>query len=742
MKHKIIPIFIIYIVSLLLFVCVCSQAPAEEKVSKPGVYSGYSTVLYDGDIRFSQYVTVRDGTKLAVDIYRPTLNGQLVETPLPVIWMHTPYNRRYYPASQTKHLSVDLYPGAARGLIKYGYVVAVVDQRGLYASYGTTYSLDGWDAYDITEWFAAQSWSNGKVGMWGCSATGGSQIAAANLMPPSLKAIFPMSNGFSPVRGVSLPPAVPPYPTAQDLPGDIPANDQYAVRVDEDGDGAMLAAAKEQHKYNYLVSQIFITPDGTELPRVQRLPVSLDQLEQSKVAMYNGVNWDDLLGLPLGTILRFSNLNNPSKLIIGPADHCIWCTQYSPKPYPKNFMIATEELRWFDYWLKGIKNGVNEEPPIYYFTQNAVQGVTDWRFSWRWPVPNAKAVKFYLREGSSGLGYGVNDGKLSTVAPNDANARDIYTTDYDIPLETPYVGAVTWITEPLQSTRGLTYTSEPFTADTELTGHPVVHLWVSSTATDGDFWVDIEDIDEMGSAKTIIPASGSPSTVIAAGQPLPAGLNAFRASNRTINAPTFNNLGLPYHRMASEDVKPLIPGVPALILFDLRPISYIVKAGHRIRVSITCVVGQATPRLSPAPVVTFYRNRILKSFISLPVIAPVEAHVKIEPEVINPKSKGVFTAFVTFPKSLDKEYVKDLKTESVTCNGVSPLSAKFHHGAWMFKFDRRAFSGLTQWHKAEILCEGQFGNKYSYGDMTFKGSDTVWIQKQKDIIDEEKVKGG
>jgi uncharacterized protein len=89
---------------LLMFIClgilpvagpIQTAAIADQLVSAPGEYSGYSPVLYDGDELFSQYVTVRDGTKLAVDIWRPTLNGELVTTPLPVVWMHTPYNRRY-----------------------------------------------------------------------------------------------------------------------------------------------------------------------------------------------------------------------------------------------------------------------------------------------------------------------------------------------------------------------------------------------------------------------------------------------------------------------------------------------------------------------------------------------------------------------------------------------------------------------------------------------------------------------
>lgn len=64
------------------------------KVSKPGVYSGYSEALYDGWKRFSEYVTMRDGVRIAVDYYRPTKNGITEENPLPVVWIFTPYDYR------------------------------------------------------------------------------------------------------------------------------------------------------------------------------------------------------------------------------------------------------------------------------------------------------------------------------------------------------------------------------------------------------------------------------------------------------------------------------------------------------------------------------------------------------------------------------------------------------------------------------------------------------------------------
>ena len=668
----------------------------EEKNSSPGIYSGYATALYDGYELTSRYVTVRDGTNLAMDIIRPTLNGKVTDTPYPVVWMHTPYNRRYF----RRDLTAQFYPGAALGLVKYGYVVAVVDMRGMFGSYGSTYEGDNWDGYDITEWLAKQPWCDGTVGMWGCSATGGSQIAAANLMPPSLKAIFPLSCGFSHKRGVSLPPKTPLSPSADDTPGDIPAADAFAVPVDGDTEGEMLKAVKEDHRFNYLGRK--------------RTPISLDQLEKSGIAMYNAANWIDIMPFPRDTFLRSFNLGNPSKILMGPGAHCLWCTEFSPKPFPLDFDILAEEHRFFDYWLKGIENGVMDEPPVYFFTYNT-PAPEAWRFAWQWPLPDVKPTKFYLGPGPSGEGYGVNDGILSTEMPPE-EGTDIYTTDYDIHTEnvTDDQG-LRWITQPLASKRGLTYITDPLAADLEVTGHPEVHLWISSTAKDGDFMVDVEDISPDGEAESIIKASGSPSFgIIAAGRPLPDGINGFRASNRATQKAPFNNFGLPWHTNLKADEQPLIPGQPAELAFDLRPVSYVFKAGHRIRMSITAVCGDATPKLSPAPVVTFHRNAIHGSYITLPVIEQVAVTVNVT------DNTSQMIASITFPATLDHHYIQDINTGSIICNGVSPESTVFKGETLVAVFSKKNMG------KVKVLeIRGTFGRNFKYGNMAFSGTGVV-----------------
>lgn len=714
---------------VVFFQMVAPGATAAENVSRPGEYSGYSEALYNGDVRTSQYITMRDGTELAVDIYRPTLDGAVVEEPLPVVWMHSPYNRRYYPASGP-HLAVDLYPGAARGLIKYGYVVAVVDARGLYASFGSAVGYNRgewmasafWDAYDITEWFAAQPWSDGKIGMWGCSATGETQLQAAAANPPHLVAVFPMScAGDFWGTGSGVGSNAQEGLTAPEFPYWAAYND-IASPVDDDPEGVKRSAARQEQN---LGSEIGYVPYRDSVsPWVQEIlgldvrwnmdsspHTHFDQIERSGVAMYSTANWEDSGGTRWGPIMRYKNLSNPAKMLLGPGGHCIWYTDYSPKPYPVTFRIVTEELRWFDHWLKGVDNGIMDEPPIYLFTYNRETG-NEWRFAWQWPLPNEKRIDYYLAAGASdGTASGVNNGTLSTVPPTEESGQDDYVVDYGI-------------TTANRNQRGLTYTTAPLTADLEVTGDPVVQLLAASTATDNDFFAYLEDVAPDGSSR-YFAVDGS-----------------LRASNRALHPPPYDNWGLPYHRSFEKDAQPLEPGKPVSLAFNMGSTSYLFKAGHRIRLIVTCFMPATppspgspgapspTPILDPAPTVSIYRNRILKSRLVLPVAgAPVQACLQIKPGIIQPKRNGLLTALVTFPKALEKGYVEDLDAASVRLNGIQPVSAKQDGCKWIFKFNSQDFESLLKAEKVKLTMTGNFGARFDYGSLAFEASNTVLVKR-------------
>ncbi len=565
-----------------------TTAALAERESSPGKYSGYSEVVYDGHQMTSQYVAVRDGTRLAIDIFRPTRGEALATEKLPVLWMHTPYNRRHY----RNGLTAANYPGKALELVKYGYVVAVADFRGLYASFGRNagFNRGEWqdesrmDAYDITEWLAKQPWSNGKVGMWGCSATGGSQMQALTTAPPSLKAIFPMScewdvYGFVAPGGMTPPKGAP---TQIMRGGARTARDKLAVPVDGDEDRTLLNAALAEHEDNLETPGYVPFRDSTSAAFnnqwwLKSSPHTYaETIAKSGIAVYGAANWEEG-SMGYGAAFTFANLENPKKLILGPAGHCEWTAVEEQT----GLSIITEELRFFDHWLKGIDNGVMREPAVTYYTYNAPPDRA-WQSSKTWPLQNERRTDFHLhpqtlsREGA-------------------ATGERAVTVDYSVDAKNFWDKGMVFMTEPLER-------------DVQVTGHSVLTVWVSSSARDADVIARIDDVAPDGSAEY-------------------RGVEGrLRASLRKVEKPPYNNLGLPWHPFSEDSVQPLKPGEPVELSFDLYATSYVFKAGHRIRLTLSFADQRATPREATPPTVKVHFGAKTPSRLTLPIVDASEGN--------------------------------------------------------------------------------------------------------------------
>jgi predicted acyl esterase len=340
----------------------------------------------------------------------------------------------------------------------------------------------------------------------------------------------------------------------------------------------MLNAAIAQHANNIETAGIapFRDSVASNLPGtrwwLQGNPQTyLSELNHAGVAMYVAANWDEA-GSKYGAFFTFNNVEQNTKLVIGPGAHCAWFTVESQT----GFDISVEELRFFDHWLKGIPNHVMEEPKVYYYTYNAPAGA-EWRASATWPLSNQQLTPYYLGAGS-----------LDAQPTSAAAAHDEAAVDYTV--------NATNLAE-----KGLTYVTPPLSEDVEITGHPVIDLWVSSSATDGDFIATLQDVAPDGKA-TSYNIHGR-----------------LRASHRKEQRAPYDNLGLPWHSYAEADVVPLSPGEPAQLRFDLLPISMVVKAGHRLRLVLTFAEA-VTPKLEPAPRVRIYRDAAHPSVLTLPII--------------------------------------------------------------------------------------------------------------------------
>lgn len=600
----------ILLVLLVLLSSSSRPAGAQEgrsQVSKPGQYEGYSQPVYEQWVRSSQYLTMRDGFKLAVDIFRPARNGEPVSESLPVIWTYERYQRASVRDGRVI-TKLDKEPWL-QVVLKHGYVIGVVDARGSGASEGRWDGpfapQEAADAYDITEWFAAQPWSSKRVGMYGRSYMGTAQFLAASTAPPHLKAIFP-EMALGDLYSSVYPGGIFREEFAQHWGGLIKNLDaaRPPAPVENDVDGSLLSQAVAGHTSNRdffdLCSALEFRNSVDAATNNQfyltREPFNyLDKIKGSGVAVYQLAGWYDLW--PRDALVWFTNLKNPQKLVIGP-----WAHTRS-----EGFDLAAEHLRWYDYWLKEIKNGIREEAPIYYYTMGSPTG-QEWHTAWQWPLPNEKPTRYYFQGGRSGSVNSINDGLLADRQLADASPVDTYEVNYETTSgrasrwTNAYGGPFSYPGLRANDEKSLTYTTPPLVSDVEVTGHPVVHLWTTSTATDGDLFAYLLDVPEDGNSQYVTEG-------------------ALRASHRALSTPSFNYLQLPYHRSFKEDVAALT-SEPVELVFDLYPTSNLFRAGHRIRVTIAGADrdNATTPELSPAPTISLYRAGQHSSYIVLPIV--------------------------------------------------------------------------------------------------------------------------
>jgi putative CocE/NonD family hydrolase len=587
-----------------------APGPEEPRESKFGRYSGYSKPLFDEWVRTSRYLEMSDGIKLAVDVIRPARDGKPAEERLPAVWNYYAYVRAR--VAEGKVVSIVDASQSLLTLVKHGYVIVVVDARGLGASYGPTafpgIHEEGRYGYEITEWIACQPWCDGHVGMQGHSYSALMNFMIASYAPPHLRAIFPSMAPFD-IYQLPYPGGV--YRKAiSDMMTPMmkkQAAEAPVARVDEDVTGAMLAEAKRQHKetvdvvYHKLVPFRDSEKEDLKPWTLNNLVTHLREINESRIPVYQWSGWFDVY--VRDAFQWHANLEAPRKIAIGP-----WAHSEGDPTKRKEWgqLVAVEQLRWFDYWLKGIDNGIMDEPPIHF----AVMEETD-RWTWReagaWPLPGTEVRAFYAREGRTGSAGSSNDGFLSAEPPPGDRGEDAYSVDPSATAgeikgpRTPNRGLEDPDMSP-NDAKGLTYTSPLLAESLEVSGHPLVTIFIRTNAADADFYAYLEEVDGDGKSHYITDG-------------------VLRASHRTEAAPPFDNLGLPWHRHYREDVTSIPAGEIIRLRFDLMPTSNVFDKGHRLRLTITCAnAGIDEPVDSRPKTVTLMRNAAFPSRIELPVM--------------------------------------------------------------------------------------------------------------------------
>ena len=485
-------------------------------------------------------VPMRDGVRLATDVYRPK-----TDAPVPIILSRTPYN---FNAWRDGELTARTYRSALAA-VKRGYAYVVQNERGKYFSEGEWDILGPptTDGYDALEWMSTQPWSNGKVGTYGCSSTAEWQMGVASLDHPAHAALVPGGfgagvgrvGGFYEQGNWYRGGAQQMLFTAwlygnqnvqrPSFPADMTQEDLVRVSRYFDLAAEMPRVDWSEALWHLPVKDIMRAVDG---PRgiYEKMIVR----KPNDPAWYEGgLYHDDMpFGVPSLWLMSWYDVSVGPNLalfnhvratatpdiadnqyaVIAPTLHCSYQRSTEDTVVGERSMgdarLDYDALiyGWFDYWLKGEDNGILENTPrVQYFTM----GSNEWQSSDTWPPEGAEMQTYYLH--SDGGANTLNgDGWLSPSPPATDERPDAFTYDPAAPVPS-YGGNVCCTGNAVrggsfdqQEMEGreeiLVYSTAPLEVGVEVSGTIEITLWVQSDARDTDFTVKLIDVHPDGRA--------------------------------------------------------------------------------------------------------------------------------------------------------------------------------------------------------------------------------------------------
>lgn len=517
----------------------------QEKGSQP---------VYKVKVKETVYVPMRDGVKLAVDIYRPDAAGKFPALLALGVYGKDLQALPQVPQPRDKSLIWDgtIEAGDTGYLVSRGYVHVIADVRGTGDSEGEYVGMcgksDGEDGYDLVEWIARQPWCSGKVGMIGISYLAGIQIYVAAEQPPHLTAIFPWelwSDLYSQMAtegGVIKPMLYRLYAGRGMDPGQT--NGSGIAHKNIVSATVKNTPAKE---LNRLWQERLNDPDLRMYPifwSVLRYPTKSPifadflfhpddgpfywertpwtRFDKIKIPFYTGGPW--LTFWPDGAFGVYCGIDAPKKIMM---------SQSSPERpwYDKH----DEIVRWYDYWLKGIDTGIMDEPPIKLW----VNGINEWRHENEWPLARSKWTRFYLR----------SRGRLKDEAP-------VYNEGPDC-----------FVQQPLDQTsdiQSLKYSTSPFNGDTEIIGPLALYLYASIDTDDTNWFVRVRDVDGQGKSAELTETW-------------------LKASHRAIDK-SKSETWRPWHIHSRRE--PAVPGKVYEYVIGIPPTANVFRQGHRMEIEI------------------------------------------------------------------------------------------------------------------------------------------------------------
>jgi hypothetical protein len=457
------------------------------------------------DIRVENRVAIpmRDGVTLYADIYRPVEEGRY-----PVLISRTPYSTERFPSAYE----------AAVYFSRRGYVYVYQDIRGRHESEGRwePFFDDEKDGYDTIEWAAKQPWSNGKVAMQGGSYLGQNQWRAAQAAPPSLVTMFPavastsiyhdwitlngawrlsFNFGWGPVRQESR---------IMQNPGAHTVDGLHYIHYDEVLKHLPLNTMQQvvgRHARFY--DDWLANPDYNAYWK----PLNVeDVFDKIAIPVHTFGGWFDIF--EQGTLRGYVGMSQKgaserarrgSNIVIG-----AWGHGSTRKTGDIDFGPTADvpqqilELRWYDYWLKGIDNGLASEPPVKLF----VMGRNEWVLENEYPLARTTYRPLYLTGGGK-ANTDKGDGRLTWDTPSGASTSDRFRYDPNDPV--PSTGGNNCCGTPTaagprdqRKIEGrqdvLVYTSDVLQEELEVTGPVKMILYAASDAVDTDFVAKLVDV--------------------------------------------------------------------------------------------------------------------------------------------------------------------------------------------------------------------------------------------------------
>lgn len=491
---------------------------------------------------------MRDGVRLATDIYRPARNGVPVDTPMPVIFERTPYDKAGTPRTELSLASPEPMTRSqlAVRLVREGYVVIWQDCRGRYRSEGefVKYLNEGEDGFDSMAWIEAQPWNTSRIGTMGLSYDAHTQVALACLNPPGLTCMAVDSGGFSNAftcgirqgGAFELKQATWAYNRAKDGPlakrdprvrAAIEAENLHQwfahmpwtkgrspVRWDPDYEAYLLDQWQHGTFDDYWKKTgIWAAGHYADFPKVPIIFMSswYDAYVQTTLENYQGLKGQD--GRPLTLIMGPWTHGNRSQRVFGDVDFGVDAT-----------FDGGVDVSWLDYrlrffarWLKGDEPAAGNEPVVHYFLmgggtgQRTEQGHLDhggeWKQSTDWPLPEAEPVSLFLRD------------DMSLSRDREGEDERVFSYDFDPSNPVPTIGGSLTSGEPIfvgggfdqverEDIYGCTNPGLPLSAradvlsfetpalemDLSIVGPVTVRLWVSTDAPDTDFTAKLIDV--------------------------------------------------------------------------------------------------------------------------------------------------------------------------------------------------------------------------------------------------------